>query len=97
MQSNQFEELYDNQSLEQKWDASLRQIGEMSLREGKPILIDAIYAVVTTPKILLFDNQHSLKSMLGLSKRLFVLERSIERQENGKSAELEKFLKIALL
>ena len=35
--------------------------------------------------------------MLNFVKRLFVLERSIERKDNGKSAELEQFLKIALL
>ena len=35
--------------------------------------------------------------MLNFVKRLFVLERSIERKDNGKSVELEQFLKIALL
>ena len=35
--------------------------------------------------------------MLNLAKRLYVLERSIERQDDGKSAELEQFLKVALL
>ena len=52
---------------------------------------------MTTPKILLFENQQYLKSMLNFVKRLFVLERSIERKDNGKSVELEQFLKIALL
>lgn len=35
--------------------------------------------------------------MLNLAKRLFVLERSIERQDDGKSQELEQFLKLSLL
>ena len=51
MKSNQFEELYDCQTMEQKWDSSLRQIGEVGIRECKPILINAIFTVVTTPKI----------------------------------------------
>ena len=83
--------------MEQRWDASLRQIGEIGIRECKSILISAIYAVVTTPKIQLFENQQFLKSMLNLSKRLYVLERSIERQDDGKSQELEQFLKLSLL
>ena len=83
--------------MEQKWDKALRQIGEMGLRECKPILVNAIHSVITTPKVELFDNQQYLKSMLGLVKRLFVLERSIERQDDGKSFELEQFLKVALL
>jgi len=35
--------------------------------------------------------------MLNLAKRLLVLERSIERNDDGRSIELEKFLKLALL
>jgi len=42
--------------MEQKWDTSLRQIGEFGIRECKPILINAIFKVVTTPKIQLFEN-----------------------------------------
>ena len=42
--------------MEQKWDTSLRQIGEFGIRECKPILISAIFKVVTTPKIQLFEN-----------------------------------------
>jgi len=83
--------------MEQKWDSSLRQIGELGIRECKPILVNAIFTVVTTPKINLFENQQCLKSMLNLAKRLYVLERSIERQDDGRSAELDSFLKLALL
>ncbi len=42
--------------MEQKWDGNLRQMGEMGLRECKAVLIKAIYEVVTTPKIQLFEN-----------------------------------------
>ena len=35
--------------------------------------------------------------MLSLVKRLYVLERSIERQDDGKSSELEQYIKTALL
>ena len=75
--------------MEQKWDASLRQIGELGIRECKAILINAIFTIITTPKILLFENTQSLKSMLNLAKRLYVLERSIRREDDGKSVELE--------
>ena len=51
MRANRFQDLYDSQTMEQRWDASLRQIGEIGIRECKSIIISAIYAVVTTPKI----------------------------------------------
>lgn len=51
MKKNQFEHLYDSQAMEQRWDAALSQIGEMGLRECKPILVQAIHEVVSTPKI----------------------------------------------
>jgi hypothetical protein len=35
--------------------------------------------------------------MLGLIKRLLVLERSIGREDDGKSFELQNYLKVALL
>ena len=35
--------------------------------------------------------------MLSLVKRLYILERSVERQDDGRSVELENFLKISLL
>ena len=56
MASNQFDKLYDPTVMEQKWDQNLRQIGELGLRECKSVLIWAIHAVVTTPKIQLFEN-----------------------------------------
>ena len=49
MQANRFNELYDSTTMEQKWDACLRQMGELGLRECKAILIRAIYTIITTP------------------------------------------------
>ena len=97
MRANKFDELYDSATMEQQWDNVLRQIGELGLRECKPLLINAIYQVFTTPKIQLFENQQVVKSMLSLAKRLLILERSIERQDDGRSLELEQYLKLCLL
>ena len=83
--------------MDAKWEEALRTMGELGIRESKPILMNALHAVITTPKISLFDNQQSLRSMLNLAKRLYVIERSIERLENGRSQELENFLKLSLL
>lgn len=69
----------------------------MGIRECKALLINAIFQVVTTPKIQLFENPQYLKSMLNLAKRLYVLERSIVRQDDGQSVELEQYLKLSLL
>ena len=97
IQANKLDELYDSNTMDQKWDGCLRQIGELGVRECKPVLVDAVFAVITTPQIALFEKQQCLKSMLNLLKRLFVIERSIERQEDGKSIELDKYLKVSLL
>ena len=35
--------------------------------------------------------------MLSLAKRLYILERSVERQDDRRSVELEHYLKISLL
>ncbi len=51
MRENKFNELYDSATMEQKWDASLRQMGELGLRECKALIINAVVVVVTTPKI----------------------------------------------
>lgn len=97
MQANRFTDLYDGATMEQKWDACLRQMGELGVRECKALIISAIYRVMTTPKILLYENQQSLKSLLNLGKRLLVLERSILRDDDGKSCELQEYMKISLL
>ena len=60
MRENQFQDLYDSQTMDQKWDTSLRQMGELGLRECKAIIVQAILTVITTPKIQLFENQQSL-------------------------------------
>lgn len=77
MRVNKFDELYDTATMEMRWENSLRQMGELGLREAKTLLISAVYSVVTTQKIQLFENQQRLKSMLNLVKRLLVLERSV--------------------
>ena len=57
MQANRFSELYDSATIEQKWDACLRQMGELGVRECKALIIAAIFKVITTQKILLYENQ----------------------------------------
>ena len=96
MKQNEFA-LINTQVLDTKWENALRQLGEDGIRQAKPIIISAIYQVVTTPKIALFENQQHLKCMLAFGKRLYVVERSIERQVDGASQELNQFIKIALI
>ena len=57
MQANRFADLYDPATMEQKWDACLRQMGELGVRECKAIVIAAIFKVITTPKIALYEHQ----------------------------------------
>lgn len=72
-------------------------MGELGVRECKALVVTAVLSVLTTPKVLLYENQQSLKSMLNLVKRLLVLERSIQRDDDGKSLELQEYIKISLL
>ena len=57
MQSNRFSDLYDSGTMEQKWDACLRQMGELGVRECKALVVSAVLSVLTTPKVLLYENQ----------------------------------------
>lgn len=72
-------------------------MGELGVRECKALVVTAVLSVLTTPKVMLYENQQSLKSMLNLVKRLLVLERSIQRDDDGKSLELQEYIKISLL
>ena len=96
MKQNKFESV-NYMQLDGKWEASLRQLGEEGIRQAKPVFINAAYAVIITPQISLFEYQQHLKCILGFIKRLYVIERSIERLQNGLSTELNQFIKIALL
>jgi len=51
MRCNKFSDLYDSATMEQKWDTSLRQMGELGLRECKALIIKAVFTVITTPKV----------------------------------------------
>ena len=88
MRQNEFTDT-NPQELDSKWDNVLRQLGGHGIKQAKSVIVAAIYQVITSPRIQLFENQSHLKCMLQLGKRLFTIERSIERQLDGSSIELK--------
>lgn len=83
--------------LEALWNECLLKMGEDGLPEARPLLIRAVHALVTTPKLELAEHSNHCRSLLAFVKRLFVLHRAIQRQDDGKSEELTQYLRVALL
>jgi len=87
----------DVEQMQSQWDEIIRHLGEMGIKEAKPVFVAATHHLLTEQKPKFVENQDHLKGLLGFIKRLYVLERSIERIEDGSSEELKQLLDILLL
>jgi len=65
--------------LEALWNEHLLQLGEAGLPEARPILIKGAYTLIMTPNLAFTEHSNHFRSLLAFTKRLFVLQRSIER------------------
>jgi len=83
--------------LEALWNESLLKLGEEGLPEARPLLIKAVHTLFMTQGLSFAEHPNHFKGLLAFTKRLFVLQRSIARQNDGKSEELTQYLRIALL
>lgn len=83
--------------LESSCNDCLLRLGEEGLPEVRPLLIKAVYQLVMTLGVPFNEHSTHFRSLLAFTKRLFVLQRSIARDSDGKSEELVQFLRICLI
>lgn len=76
----------------------LKRLGEIGLREAKPVFMSAILDLLASPQARVFwDHPTHLTALLCYIKRMFVYQGSVERQDDGQSPELRFLIEIALL
>lgn len=76
MSRNQF-----GDNLMAKWEESIEQLGEEGVREAKPIVVSCVHWILTATRVNFNRNISNLEEVLVLLKKLYCIERSVERNE----------------